>query len=258
MLISNLCWSLPAIFSIFLALTLQTAGAPNLSSQTADAVGDGVASRVIEVLAALRSSQSLHSYVSSYSSYQAANRTTSSTSMQSTLSFNSSSVPPTGGQTVASNFIEGLAALGSSQSSQSFVSVESHTALNGAILPTSSRLSQPTSVSGASNAAADWPASTVAGATAMSQQSASSATSGASFGRFANPDAIDLTQSVTVTISPPVSTSSVPSLGANGTLTPLPNVATVTLDGTSQVIYKQIFANLQLITAAENITTVLL
>ena len=257
MFIRNACLSLLSTSSIFLTLSVQIAGTPNSSSQTTDAVGVEVASRVIEVLAAVRPSQSRHSSASSNSSYQAANSTVSFTSLQSTLSFNSSSVPITGGQTIASNVIEGLAALGSSQSLHSFISAESYTAGNGVNLPISSHSIQSTSVSGASNTAADWPASTVAGATAVSQQSASSAASGASFNRFAIPDATDSTQSVTVTIPPPVSTSSVPSAGANGTLTPLPNVATVILDGTRQVIYKQTFANLRSITAAENITTAL-
>lgn len=251
------CLSLLLIFSIFLNLTLQTSGAPNLSSQTTDAVGEGVASNVIEVLAALKSSQSLRSSVSYNSSYQAAKNINSSISLPITPSSDSSSVPNTGGQTVTTDVIESLAAFGSPQSLPSLGSTESNTIVNGVNSPTSSQLSQSSSVSGASITAVDLPASSIADATAMSQQSALSATSGASLGRFANPAATDSTQSVAVIIPSSVSASSVPSLSANDTLTPLPNMATVILGGTSQVLYKQTFSNLRSLTAAENITTAL-
>lgn len=253
MLIPNVCLSLLSIFSIFLTLTPHTAGAPGLSLQTTDTFGDTVASRVIEVLAAGRPSLSLQSSVLAKSSYQAANSTRWSTSLQSTQSFSLSDVPITVGETSASNVIEGPAALESSQSLQSFVSVQSYTAVIDISLPTSLQSTQSVHVSGVTNTAADWLTSTVAGVADMPQQSASSAVTGASL--QSSFDATNSAQSTTISIPSPVSMSSVQNLGLNRTLTPLPNVATVIIDGTSQVIYKQTFINLQSITAAENITT---
>lgn len=245
MLIPDTCSRLFPIASIFLTLTLHTAGAPNT-------VGDGVASRVIEALAAQRPSQSLQSSVSVNSSYRAANSTTFSTLCQSTQSFSPSNVPNTIGEIVASKVMVALAAHESSQSLPSFVSAISYTAVTDTNPSTPSQLNHSAYVSSVPNTAADWLASTVAG-----QQSASFTVTLASLQRFTSPHATDSTQSVTITVPPPVSTSPAQSLVPNGTLTPLPNVATVIMNGTSQVIYKQTFTNLHSITAAENITTVL-
>lgn len=126
-----------------------------------------------------------------------------------------------------------------------------YTTANGTFLPSLSQSNRASSASSVPNTAADSFVSTVAGLASVSPQSALSSVIGAS------PDASSSAQTMTITNPPPASTSSVQSLGLNGSLYPLPNVATVVLAGTSQVIYKQTFTNLQNITAAENITTVL-
>ena len=129
----------------------------------------------------------------------------------------------------------------------SYVSVSSpYTAASETSVRSSPQFSQSTNESGVPTTAVG-----------RFQQSGSSNTAGTSTKDFASLDVTNPPQPTSITITFPASTSSVQSLGQNGTLSLLPNLATVILDGTSQVIYKQTFTNLQSITAAENITTTL-